>query len=106
MTKSDILKSFGGFADAADDYGMRSDEMGEQIQAITSSMHELKTYMQNIVDSAKAVSEAAAQNEQAVLEIVEKNENMQNVSDRVSEISETNQANSSRIGDVVSQFRL
>ena len=104
--ENDILKNFEGFSEAADEYGVQSDEIGSQIKAITESMHELKSYMQDIVDSAKAVSEATIQNEKAVSEIVEKNENMQDVSERVSEISDTNSANSVQIGDVVGRFKL
>ena len=104
--ENDILKSFEGFAEAADEYGEQSDQIGEQIKAITDAIHDLRTYMQEIVDSAKAMADASGQNEQAVTEIVEKNENMQNVSDKVMEISETNSANSSQIGDVIGKFKL
>ena len=69
-------------------------------------MHDLKVHMQEIVDSTQAVSEASTQNEEAVTEIVEKNENMQNVAENVSTITETNLENAKQIGDVVGQFRL
>ncbi len=104
--ENDILKNFESFAMAADEYGQQSDQIGIQIEAITESMHELRRYMQDIVDSTRAVAEAAEQNERAVSDIVEKNEDMQNVSDRVAEISGTNSANSEEIGDVVQRFKL
>ena len=104
--ENDILQNFKEFAKAADEYGVQSDEIGGQIIEITNSMQQLKDYMQEIVESAKTVAEAAEQNEQAVTEIVEKNENMMSVSDRVAEISGTNTDNSTQIGQVVSQFKL
>ncbi len=104
--ENDILQNFKEFAEAADEYGDQSDEIGGQIVEITNSMQQLKDYMQEIVESAKVVADAAEQNQQAVTEIVEKNENMTSVSDKVAEISDTNTDNSTQIGQVVNQFKL
>ena len=104
--ENDVLKNFEGFADASEEYGVQSGEIGTAIEAITDSMHQLREYMQDIVNSAKAVAEAADENERAVTEIVAKNENMQDISDKMDEITNTNNANSEQIGGVVGRFIL
>ena len=70
------------------------------------SMHSLKNYMQDIVNSAKSVSTAANENEKAVTEIVTKNENLQDLSDKMNNITYINDANSAQIGNVVGKFML
>ena len=104
--ENDILKNFEGFANASDEYGEQSQQISNAIEAITKSMHQLKTFMQEIVNSAQAVSEAADENEKAVTEIVEKNEVMQDISDKMGQITETNNNNSKEIGNVVGEFVL
>ncbi|SDB03278.1 methyl-accepting chemotaxis protein [Eubacterium oxidoreducens] len=104
--EKDILVNFEKFAEASDEYGEQSNQISEAIEAITDSMHQLKAYMQEIVDSADAVAEAADQNEHAVTEIVEKNEVMQSISEQMGDITDTNSKNSNQINEIVEKFEL
>lgn len=104
--ENDVANRFEEITKSSEEYNIAVESIKDIMNAIQNDMQQFSTEMKDINDQVNAIRLASKDNEVAVEDIVSKNENTNTTASVLNEILKTNQNNTSKLQNLVQEFKI
>lgn len=104
--ENDVANRFEEITKSSEEYNIAVESIKDIMNAIQNDMQQFSTEMKDINDQVNSIRLASKDNEVAVEDIVSKNENTNTTASVLNEILKTNQNNTSKLQNLVQEFKI